>query len=102
MQQAHIHPLDYAEITQALAPLLQMQSGQIKLFGSRARGDARLASDIDLALCSEARISPWLLAEARERLENSRIPFRVDLVEYATASPELKQAIDREGIPWTA
>lgn len=94
--------MDHAEIARALAPLLQMRPSQVKLFGSRARGDARQASDIDLALCADIAIEPWLLAEARDRLENSRVPFRVDLVDYASASPDLKQAIDKEGIPWTA
>ena len=42
-----------------------------------------------------------LLAEARQALDDSLVPFRVDLLDYATASAELRQAIDRDGIEWT-
>lgn len=70
------------------------------LFGSRARGDARRTSDIDLALRASQAIPAHWLAEAREAIDESRVPFRVDLIDYATAPPALKNAIDIEGIPW--
>jgi predicted nucleotidyltransferase len=99
---AGIHPLDRAAIEQIVAPLLARRGGKLKLFGSRARGDARRASDIDLALVGAQSFSPDELARARDALENSRIPFRVDLVDYSTASPTLRASIDREGIAWPA
>ncbi len=95
-----ISPSDRIAIERALAPLLA--HARLRLFGSRARGDARHTSDIDLAVQAGARIPAAELAALREALEESHVPFRVDLVDYATASPQLKQAIDREGIPWPA
>ncbi len=38
----------------------------------------------------------------REALEESAIPLRVDLVDYASASAGLRAVIDREAIPWPA
>jgi predicted nucleotidyltransferase len=93
---------DKAEILHRLQPLLRHCGGRLVLFGSRARRDARAASDIDLAIRGETPVPPALLAEARQALEDSRVPFRVDLLDYAAASPELQRAIDREGIEWTA
>ena len=84
-----------------LAPLLAGRVG-VRLFGSRARGDAGIRSDIDLALVSADKLPPDLLARIREALEEAPIPFRTDIVDYRSASPELRQAIDREGIEWIA
>lgn len=72
------------------------------LFGSRARGDFRSSSDIDLAL--EARdhtISITWLAELREKLELSLVPYHVEIIDLSHASPGLVEAIREEGIKWT-
>ncbi len=52
--------------------------GKVWLFGSRARGCQRPFSDIDLLL--EGAIDPALLSSISENLEESTLPFRVDLV----------------------
>jgi predicted nucleotidyltransferase len=91
---------DRRTITLLLSPILQRSAAQLILFGSRARGDARPASDIDLALRAPEPLPPDLLALARETLEESNLPFRVDLLDYAVVPPEMRQAIDREGMPW--
>lgn len=95
-----LDPRDVAEIRRALKPLLEQVQAQLILFGSRACGKAHRTSDIDLAVRAERAIPDWLLAEMRRRLEESRIPFRIDLIDYATAPEEIKRAIDREGILW--
>ncbi len=95
-----LDPRDVAEIRRTLKPLLEQVQAQLILFGSRARGKAHRASDIDLAVRAKQAIPSWLLAQMRERLEESRIPFRVDLIDYAKAPEELKRTIAREGIPW--
>lgn len=91
---------DRSAIERIVAPWLARQDAKLKLFGSRARGDARRASDIDLALIARQPIAAADLAALREALEESRVPFHVDLVDYASAPTHLRAAIDREGIPW--
>ena len=92
---------DKEEILARLQPLLRRCGGKLVLFGSRARHQARAASDIDLAIRASAPVPAALLAEARQALDDSLVPFRIDLLDYATASAELRQAIDRDGIEWT-
>jgi predicted nucleotidyltransferase len=103
LQPTTIDLRDTAEIERIFAPVFARHANvRLKLFGSRARGDARRASDIDIALNSPEAIPAAELAALRDTLERSRIPFRIDLVDYATAPPELRTAIDREGIAWPA
>lgn len=73
------------------------------LFGSRARGDARPGSDIDVALDAyDAAVPKAPLALLRERLEESLIPFEVDVVDLADAPETLRAAVLREGREWTS
>lgn len=71
---------------------------QIYLFGSRARGDERVHSDIDIAIQSDSALS-GRLAQIRYTIEESLFPYKVDLVELSKA-PYLKNVIDKEGIRW--
>ncbi|MFN3610998.1 nucleotidyltransferase family protein [Tepidimonas sp.] len=96
-----LDPRDRAVILGLLKPVACRHGAQLRLFGSRARGDARPQSDIDVALCSGSPLPLDELAALREALEESSIPFRVDLVDLARAAPALRQAIEREGVAWT-
>ncbi|GBC96596.1 hypothetical protein HRbin16_02402 [bacterium HR16] len=72
---------------------------RVLLFGSRATGTARRASDIDLAVVAP-EMSPSEWTELAEQVEESSIIYRIDLVRLDTL-PEgtLKEYILREGIP---
>jgi len=73
---------------------------RVVLFGSRARGNFRPQSDIDLALFGKA-LTTADLAELQSRLEETPIPQRVDLVlASAVDSPELLHHIEKEGRIW--
>ncbi|MDI6750895.1 MAG: nucleotidyltransferase domain-containing protein [Rhodocyclaceae bacterium] len=95
-----LNPADQIAIERILAPLLMRTGAKLKLFGSRARGDARRTSDIDLAIIANQNSDAAELAAIREALEESNVPFRIDLIDYSRASPSLQAAIDQEGIPW--
>ena len=72
------------------------------LYGSRARGRARRFSDIDLALSAGDRPVPGrLIVQLSEAFEESRNPFKVDLLDLYSAGGALRETIEREGIPWT-
>lgn len=72
----------------------QSQLQWIKLFGSRARGDYKQTSDVDLAVSSKKDMTTQL----RLNLEQSNLPYTFDLIDYERQSNQkLKQAIDEEG-----
>ena len=70
-------------------------------FGSRATGNARSFSDIDIALDAGANPVPRdLMVRLSCALEESRIPFRVDIVDVYSASPAVRESVEREGQLW--
>lgn len=86
----------HALIRRSLPP----EAARLWLFGSRARGDARRWSDIDIAVEPLRRLPPGLIAELRETLAESSLLLDVDLVDLSAAPPALRYAIKEEGIVW--
>lgn len=66
----------------------------IKLFGSRARGDGKAASDVDLAVLANA----GAVLSLTEDFEESSLPYTFDIIDYNKQSNDsLKNEIDRDG-----
>jgi predicted nucleotidyltransferase len=84
--------------TRVLAPY----DVDLYLFGSRARGDARVASDIDLGLDPKGEFPPAVLARLEEEFDESTVPVEVDLVDLRGAGETLRAKATREGIRWIA
>lgn len=72
---------------------------EVRLFGSRAIGHARRASDIDLAVSApDATAEQWL--ELTDALDETPIIYDFDIVRTERAhNPRLMEKIAREGIP---
>lgn len=63
------------------------------VFGSRATGKAKKYSDLDLAIFSDKPLTFAVLGRLGEDFSESDLPFRVDVVDWASASEEFKAAI---------
>lgn len=72
----------------------------VYLFGSCAGGAPRPSSDIDVAIEARAPLPPELLAYLRDQLEESTVPFDVDIVDLSTVTSALRERVRREGIVW--
>lgn len=70
------------------------------LFGSCARGDARQHSDIDVAILPRDQLPLGFFGELQADIEESTIPYDVDLVDLSHADPALVDEVRREGIVW--
>lgn len=77
------------------------QDVRLRLFGSRARGDSRIWSDIDIAVQAEPALPAGMLSALREALEESSCLLNVDLVDWNDADAALRESINREGIEWS-
>ncbi len=71
---------------------------QAVLYGSRAKGNYKSGSDIDLTLIGP-KLSPRMLADLTGKLEDSAIPYRVDLsLKGNIDNPNLLEHIERVGL----
>lgn len=76
--------------------ILQRHFGHTRawIFGSRARGEARPTSDLDLAILADRPLSFAVLGAIEEDFAESDLPFRVDIVDWATTSPAFRSRIE--------
>ena len=89
------------ELRRIVLDLLSKKDCRVFLFGSRARGDYRRSSDADVAVegLSEEEFRKFK-ALLEELVEESSIPFTVDVVDLSRVSDSLKEEILKEGIRW--
>ena len=73
---------------------------RVYLFGSCATGSTRPSSDIDVAVEPLPGSAPVSFATLRERLEDSDVPYDVDVIDLTTVSPEFAHRVRREGVLW--
>jgi predicted nucleotidyltransferase len=88
------------ELRRMVLDALGEHDAAVWLFGSCARGEARQHSDIDIAILPRDNLHPGFFGELDADIEESTIPYDVDLVDLRNADPVLIAEILREGIPW--
>jgi predicted nucleotidyltransferase len=71
---------------------------RIYLYGSRANGDNRWNSDYDLWVDGE--IPGRILDELNEELEESFVPFRVEIVTTPQLAGHFGERVKQEARPW--
>ena len=89
---------DYLLISNALSTL-KAKGARIYCFGSRARGDHGLFSDLDLMIEGESDFSSEL-ATLREQFEESRLPIKVDLAQLKDFAESYKPGYQRDKLPF--
>ncbi|NNJ84274.1 MAG: nucleotidyltransferase domain-containing protein [Gammaproteobacteria bacterium] len=67
-------------------------------FGSRVRGTARTASDLDLCIGGDKPMGFERLARLRDAFSASVLPFRVDVVAWASTGESFRRVIERERV----
>ena len=69
------------------------------VFGSRATGRARRYSDLDLAIDAGRALTLDESARLRESFDDSDLPYRVDIVDWRTASDRFRAIIAATRVP---
>ena len=80
---------------------LEGREATVFLFGSHATGTARRASDIDIGIEAQAPLPPSVLAELQEKLDESTVPYRVDIVDLSTVGADFRARAKQEGVRWS-
>lgn len=71
---------------------------EVWAFGSRARWSAKPFSDLDLAIIGDAPLPLEVSAAMAEDFSESDLPWKVDLVDWATTSDSFRQIIARDKV----
>lgn len=89
------------EVRRILREVLGEGTVTVYLFGSWARGGAASISDIDVAIEAHTPLPPGTLVRLRERLEESHVPYRVEVVDLDDVDPTFRRRILAESVRWS-
>lgn len=67
-------------------------------FGSRAKRTARPLSDLDLAIITERPLPLSVHAALAEAFSESDLPYKVDVVDWATTSEAFRKRIEEDKV----
>ena len=67
---------------------------EIRVYGSRVRGNARKYSDLDISIVGSAKLDRAQLMELRNAFDESDLPIRVDVHDWHNTSPEFQKIIE--------
>lgn len=83
----------------AILPLKNNGAQTVWIFGSRARGDQKPFSDIDIlySLSKDKKLPEGLLFKIRDSLEESRLPFKV-IVSDSELAESYREHVNKDKI----
>ncbi|MEO6352115.1 MAG: nucleotidyltransferase domain-containing protein [Oxalobacteraceae bacterium] len=96
MPDIDLTPAQWASISVILER--HLADRQIWAFGSRATRSAKPYSDLDLAIIGEQPVSIALLAALAHDFTESNLPFKVDLIDWATTGEGFRRIITRDHV----
>jgi predicted nucleotidyltransferase len=88
---------DYLAIVQQIL-LRHVPDREVWAFGSRVKGTARDASDLDLCIRGDASMGFEQLGRLRDAFSTSVLPFRVDVVDWATTTEGFRGIIEQDRV----
>src|SRR5512135_3570820 len=101
LNETRISTPDLAEVRRLVLVGLHGFRAAVYLFGSWAARKAGRTSDIDVAVLPLDPIPQHVFSEIREALEESRVIYKVDLVDLSDSSEEFRRRILSEGVLWS-
>lgn len=69
---------------------------EIRAFGSRVTGRVKDYSDLDLAIVCRKALDADSLRHLKEAFEESKLPFRVDVLDWDRIPASFRNVIERE------
>jgi uncharacterized protein len=88
------------ELRRMVLAALGQHDAAVWLFGSCARGDARQHSDIDIAILPRDELPVGFFGQLQADIEESTIPYDVEVVDLRGADPAMVEEVRREGVKW--
>ena len=88
------------ELRRMVLDALGDHDAEVWLFGSCAHGKVRNASDIDIGVLPHGRLPSGFFANLETDIEESEIPYHVDLVGLSSVPAAWLETIRHEGVKW--
>ncbi|MBF0143000.1 MAG: restriction endonuclease subunit S [Magnetococcales bacterium] len=88
---------DHWEIVRAILNK-HLPDREVWAFGSRAKWTAKQYSDLDLAILGDEPLDLGVLAGLEEDFSESDLPFKVDVVDWATTAEGFRKIIERDRV----
>jgi len=82
---------DEKEIKEIIFRFLDTKKYQVFIFGSRATGKAKKFSDYDIGISGKDVVSSQVKILIEEALEESNLPYKVDIVDFSLVSSNFKK-----------
>lgn len=80
---------------------LKDEDVQIVLFGSRAREDNNIYSDVDIGLIPKSKnFNKRKITLLRDKLEEINVPYKIELVDFSSVSARFKKEVFKKVIVW--
>lgn len=76
------------------------EGSQYFLFGSRAMRTSAKFSNIDIGIISDIELENVII-EIKEIIEESFVPYDIDITDFSKVSKKLKEEAMKEIIPWS-
>ncbi|HEX9080610.1 MAG TPA: nucleotidyltransferase domain-containing protein [Desulfuromonadaceae bacterium] len=86
-------PEHLAEVRRILR--LHVSGRTVRAFGSRVQGTAKPFSDLDLVVMGDEPLDFRQLAALKDAFAESNLPFRVDVVEWATTGEAFRGIMEQ-------
>lgn len=97
-----VAPGHLARLRHLVREFLRPWRVSVYLFGSYARGEQWPSSDVDIAIEPHEPLPADTISRLRERVEESDIPYRVDIVDLSETDALFRARVLSEGILWNA
>lgn len=78
-------------VKKIISNFIDLNRYQLFVFGSRAKGTARKFSDYDVGIAGKKEVPFKKLALIKEALEDSDLPYIIDVVDLVSASQEFQK-----------
>ena len=91
---------DLSELKELILHHFHDDDIKIFLFGSRARNENIEYSDVDVGLLPSKKLDASKIVLLREKIENSNIPYKVDIVNVNEVSEDFKKEMLKDAVIW--
>ncbi len=71
---------------------------EVRAFGSRVTGKAKKFSDLDLVIMGNTPVPSFTLARLADEFDESDLPFKVDLVDWARTEDGFRRIIEEQSV----